>query len=325
MRWPAEWEPHEAVWIGFPGNPTEWPVGLDRARAEVAAFANLVSDDGAGEQVHLVCRDQRDAARARALVAAEVDIIIEPFGDIWLRDTGPTITSDEGGLIANQFGFNGWGAKFEMPGDQDIGLRLSSRQVIRLIVHDWVLEGGAIDGNGNGAILTTEQCILNANRNRALDSADILEKLQFSLATDEVIWLRDGMVNDHTDGHVDNLARFVDQNTVAVPQSEMPDDPNIDRFEHAADQILKADFNLIRLPSVGRYDIDGEIAPASYMNFYIGNTVIAVPQYGAAQDQQAVDAIAKLFPSHKVEGLFSTALLRGGGSFHCISQQIPKL
>ncbi|MEH6756337.1 MAG: agmatine deiminase family protein [Parasphingorhabdus sp.] len=324
VRWPAEWEPHEAVWIGFPGNVEEWPDGLAEAQQEVAAFVNAICDNGDGERVILVCRDQKDADRANSLADDLVEVIIEPFGDIWLRDTGPIITVDGDGRHANDFGFNGWGRKFEMPGDQDIGSRLAQPWNLPVHGHDWVLEGGAIDGDGAGNLLTTEQCVLNSNRNEGITHKRVEANLNEALSIDNICWLGDGLKADHTDGHVDNLARFVGTGIVAIPEADDSEDPNIDIFEDAAKRAVAAGLNVVRIPSAGKYLIDGAIAPASYMNFYIGNTVVAVPQYGAENDDSAIRKIAFLFPKHKVVGLSSVALLRGGGSFHCISQQIPK-
>ncbi|QJB67922.1 agmatine deiminase family protein [Parasphingorhabdus halotolerans] len=323
MRWPAEWEPHEAVFIGFPGNPAEWPVGLDEAQREVAAFADAVCDDGRGERVVLVCRDQGDANAATALVSKSVSVIVEPFGDIWLRDTGPIVTIDNDDRIANDFRFNGWGGKFEMAGDEDIAPRLAAYFELPVYAHDWILEGGAIDGDGAGAIITTEQCVLNPNRNSAFAKELAEVKFGEALGTDNIIWLGEGLVADHTDGHVDNLARFVAPGLVAIPQSDQKNDPNNPIFEDAASRATECGLIIVRLPSVGRYELDGAIAPASYMNFYIGNEAVLVPQYGAPNDARAVEEIAVLFPEHRVVGLPSMALLRGGGSFHCISQQIP--
>lgn len=325
MRWPAEWELHEAVWIGFPGNAEEWPEQLAEAQREVAAFANAICDDGKGEQVMLVCRDQSNADRAVPLVHNQVDILIEPFGDIWLRDTGPIITVDGNDRQAHDFDFNGWGRKFEMMGDQDIARRLVVPTEMSMISHGWVLEGGAIDGDGAGNLVTTEQCVLNPNRNSDLSKDQASRNLEQALNIEKICWLGDGLMADHTDGHVDNLARFVGEAKVAIPESRDVDDPNGTLFDDAADCALSSGLNLVRVPSVGRYEIDGNVAPASYMNFYIGNTVVAVPQYGARLDGAAVEAIAELFPERKVMGLVSKALLRGGGSFHCISQQIPQL
>jgi agmatine deiminase len=323
MRWPAEWEPHHAVWIGFPGDPAEWPESRAAAQQEVASFADAVADDGAGESVILVCRDAADAAIARALVGPDVTIVTEPFGDIWLRDTAPIFTTSADGLAGQDFRFNGWGGKYAMAGDQDIGQRLAQHFDLAVSEQAWILEGGAIDGDGTGRIVTTEQCVLNGNRNGGLTREQAAMRLREALAVEDICWLGDGLVADHTDGHVDNLARFVARAKVAVPQADSTDDPNADIFENAVLRVQTAGLKVVRLPSAGLYKIDGEIAPASYMNFYIGNSVVAVPQYGAENDARAVDEIAALFPDRKVIGLSSQALLRGGGSFHCISQQIP--
>lgn len=325
MRWPAEWEPHQAVWIGFPGDPAEWPVGRETAQREVAAFANAIADDGAGETVVLVCRNSADQDIARALVQPCVEIVVEPFGDIWLRDSAPVFVVGQKGLDGRNFRFNGWGGKYEMAGDQDIGQRLATRFNLPVSDQDWILEGGAIDGDGAGRLITTMQCVLNPNRNDGLGKEQVAGRLRDALAVQDICWLGDGLAADHTDGHVDNLARFVAPNTVAIPQADTADDPNAQIFEDAAAQAASSGLQIVRLPSAGRYEVDGDIAPASYMNFYIGNSIVAVPQYGAANDAKAVDEIAALFPDHKVVGLLSQALLRGGGSFHCISQQIPRI
>jgi len=323
MGWPAEWEPHEAVWIGFPGDPAEWPTGLSDTQKEVAAFANAVCDGGVGEQVLLVCRDDADANVAAQLVDRNVSIIVEPFGDIWLRDTGPIVTMNGGSRIANLFHFNGWGGKFDMMGDRDIGTRLAASNKLKIANHDWVLEGGAIEGDGKGSLLTTEQCVLNANRNEDLRKSEFDNRMRLALDVRQVVWLGDGLLNDHTDGHVDNLARFIAPDLVAVPRTDDPDDPNLAVYEDAAGRLERAGLNVVRLPSVGQYLLDGKIAPASYMNFYVGNSVVAVPQYEASNDSKALEDIREFFPDRKIAGLSSKALLQGGGSFHCISQQIP--
>ncbi|MEO9600470.1 agmatine deiminase family protein [Parasphingorhabdus sp.] len=325
MRWPAEWEPHQAVWIGFPGDPAEWPVGLQAAQQEVADFANAVADDGAGEAVILVCRSAEDADVARALIPPCISPIVEPFGDIWLRDTAPIFTTSPSGLCGQNFGFNGWGGKYAMAGDQDVGERLAKHFTLPINDHDWILEGGAIDGDGSGRLVTTAQCVLNSNRNDGFTAEQAAVRLRDALAAQDICWLGDGLIADHTDGHVDNLARFVAPDTVAIPRTETADDPNAEIFEDAARMAQASGLRVVRLPSVGRYEMDGDVAPASYMNFYIGNRVIVVPQYGAANDANAVGEIAALFPNHKAIGLSSRSLLRGGGSFHCISQQIPAL
>lgn len=323
-RWPAEWEPHQAVWIGFPGDPEEWPIGLEAAQREVAAFANAVSDRGAGETVVLVCRNRADAKVAQELAEPSIVVVAESFGDIWLRDTAPIFSIDSTGLRGQNFGFNGWGGKYQMSGDQDVGQRLAKRFDLPIEDHSWILEGGAIDGDGAGRLITTEQCVLNANRNDGLTKELVDERLCEAFGKQDICWLGDGLIADHTDGHVDNLARFVAPGRVAIPKSDIQDDPNLGIFEDAARCAQASGLNVVRLPSAGLYKIDGDVAPASYMNFYIGNVAVIVPQYGAENDAEAVAQIAALFPDRKVIGLSSQALLRGGGSFHCISQQIPR-
>ena len=320
---PPEWAPHAAVWIGFPSHPDLWEDDLDPARAEVAAFARAVHADGRGEQVLLVAADAEAAAAAKRL-APFATVVVEPFGDIWLRDTGPIV----GGAIegkgghARLFVFNGWGGKYDLPGDDTIGQRLARRRGFHPVAHDWVLEGGAIDGDGTGTVVTTAQCLLNPNRNPGLSQAAIEERLREDLGYDRVVWLGEGLLNDHTDGHVDNLARFVAPGVVAIPQAA-DNDPNWQVYQHAKRAALAADLTVVGIPSPGRVLRDEEIVPASYMNFYVGNAAVVVPLYGAANDTAAVAAIGALFPGREAIGLRADAILTGGGSFHCISQQIP--
>lgn len=324
-RMPAEWALHDWLWIGFPGAPAEWPEGLAKAQAQVVAFARAVHADGRGEAVRLVTRTEADAATARSLLGADtgVSVIVEPFGDIWLRDTGPIgIASGRDRALAG-FGFNGWGGKFDMPGDQDIGARLAAGTGLPFYQHPWVCEGGALDTDGTGLFVSTEQCLLNANRNPSLDRRQILTLLTGGLGLSDMLWLGDGLVNDHTDGHVDNLARFVAPGVLAVPKATTTDDPNDLIYANAAARALAHGLEVVRLPSAGRYLIEGEVAPASYMNFLIANATVVVPQYNAPNDSAAVEALAALFPGRDVIGVPSFALLRGGGSFHCCSQQMP--
>jgi len=316
---PAEWAPHAAVWIGFPSHADLWQEDLESAREEVAAFARAVHAGGKGEKVLLVAADEEAAEAARALAGDVAQVVVEPFGDIWLRDTAAIVTGDGN---ARDFRFNGWGGKYDLPGDDDIGLRLAARRNIETRSCDWILEGGAIDGDGTGLVVTTEQCLLNPNRNPGLSRADIEARLAEDLGYTEVIWLGDGLMHDHTDGHVDNLARFVAPGRLVIPEPD-DNDPNWLVYQNAARDAARHDVEIVRIPSPGRVLRDDEIIPASYMNFYIGNAAVVVPQYGAANDGPAVAAIQALFPDRHVVGLRADAILTGGGSFHCISQQIP--
>jgi agmatine deiminase len=316
-----EWAPHQAVWIGFPSAADLWEADLGPAQAEVAAFAEAVYADGAGEEIWLVAADEAAAAEARRL-APFANVILQPFGDIWLRDTGAIVLGSGAGRRAQGFGFNGWGGKYDLPGDDSIGERLAAGASLPYAKSDWILEGGAIEGDGTGLFLTTEQCLLNANRNPHLDKEAIEQRLGRDLGAVRVVWLGEGLVNDHTDGHVDNLARFVAPGRIAIPEA-VADDPNAAAYADAAEALLDADLEVVAIPSPGLVERDGEIIPASYMNFYIGNASVVVPQYGAANDTAAVEAIQALFPDRRAIGLRADHILTGGGSFHCISQQVP--
>lgn len=318
LRPPPEWAHHKAVWIGFPSHAELWQEDLDEARAEVAAFAKAVHADGRGEKVLLVAADA-EAGVAATRLAPFAEVVVERFGDIWLRDTAVILTGDG---TARDFAFNGWGGKYDLPGDDDIGARLARRAKKSIVPCDWVLEGGALDGDGTGLVVTTEQCVLNPNRNGHIGKAEIEERLQRDLGYDRVLWLGDGLLNDHTDGHVDNLARFVGEGRLAIPVAA-DNDPNWQVYQQAAARAEAFGLALVPIPSPGRVIRDDEIVPASYMNFYIGNASVVVPLYGAANDQAAVQAIQAIFPQHEVVGLRADAILTGGGSFHCISQQIP--
>jgi agmatine deiminase len=316
-----EWAPHEAVWIGFPSDPQLWLADLKLAEREVAAFAEAVHAGGRGEQVWLVAAHDGAAESARRL-APFAEVIVEPFGDIWLRDTGPVVLGTGRERVALGFGFNGWGGKYELEGDQDIGERLTRRASLPFSRADWILEGGAIEGDGSGTVLTTEQCLLNSNRN-ASSREETEQRLLDDLGFERVVWFGSGLMNDHTDGHVDNLARFVAPGRVAIPTAAK-DDPNEAVYKNAVRRLGDAHLDIVTLPSPGRItDEDGDVMPASYMNFYVGNAVVVVPQYGAPNDQAAVDVVQALFPDHIAIGLRADHILTGGGSFHCISQQVP--
>jgi agmatine deiminase len=320
---PPEWSPQARLWIGFPGDPVEWPAALSAAQVQAAAFADAVA--GHGEAVTLLARDAADLARARGLVAPAVSVVHMPFGDIWLRDTGPLgIVGPEGDARALvDFEFNGWGGKYAMPGDEDIGARLAATTGLPCRHVPMVFEGGAVDTDGTGLFVTTEQCLLNPNRNPALDRRQIETLLAGAFGLSAMLWLGDGLRNDHTDGHVDNLARFVAPGVLAVPQASTADDPNAAIYADAAARARAFGLEVVPMPSVGRYEIDGAIVPASYMNFCITNGAVIVPQYGAPNDAAALAALAPFFPGRALVGLPSDAILRGGGSFHCMSQQLP--
>jgi agmatine deiminase len=322
MRMPPEWHRQEWLWIGFPHIAEEWGGVIDRAQEQIAAFASAVADSG--QEVRLIVRDAANAARAERLVSAAVTLEQRVYGDVWLRDTGPLVVRDHAGQRqARLFGFNGWGGKYLMPGDEAIGADLAQSAGLAAQRCDWVLEGGALDGDGTGLVATTEQCLLNPNRNPTLDRAALEAGLHRDLGFDRVLWLGDGLINDHTDGHVDNLARFVGPNRLAVPRATGPDDPNAAIYADAAARARDFGVEVIEVPSPGRIEEGGMIQPASYMNFVIASDVVIVPVFGSVHDADGVAAIAELFPRRATIGLMADAVLAGGGGFHCSSQQMP--
>ncbi len=318
-----EWAPHAAVWIGFPSHPDLWLEDLDPARAEVVAFARAVHAGGKGERVILVATDETSAAAAREMAGDAAEVIVEAFGDIWLRDSAPIIVGTGAARQAIDFGFNWWGGKYELPGDESIGARLAARSGFPTRTAPWVFEGGAIDSDGTGLAVTTEQCLLNPNRNPDLDRNAIEGYLQRDLGFSRVLWLGDGLLNDHTDGHVDNLARFVAPNRLAVPRATGPNDPNAAIYADAAARARDAGVDVVEVPSPGLVEWGGMVQPASYMNFVIASDVVIVPVFGTVHDDDGVAAIAELFPGRATIGLMADAVLAGGGGFHCSSQQMP--
>ena len=248
-RQPPEWAPHAWVWIGFPSHADLWEDDLEPARAEVVAFARAVRAEGRGEQVRLVAADAASAARAAALGGDDIAIVQQPFGDIWLRDTGPIIVGPPRAAVS--FGFNGWGGKYDLPGDDSVGLGLAQHAAIPARRADWILEGGAIDADGTGLAVTTEQCLLNPNRNPGLSREAIETRLKDDLGIDRLLWLGEGLLNDHTDGHVDNLARFVGPGRIAIPVSAGGDDPNAAVYADAKARAEAFGLEVVPIPSPG--------------------------------------------------------------------------
>jgi agmatine deiminase len=322
---PPEWAPHDSVWIGFPSAADLWLDDLDGAQAEVAAFARAVHADGKGERVDLVCANADAAAHATNLCGDFAQIITAPFFDIWLRDTGPIIVRDGDATMALDYQGNGWGGKYPSPLDDDLARVLCDGAGLKRVPRDWVLEGGAIDVDGAGLCVTTGQCLLNPNRNPGLARRDIEDRLTADLGLNETLWLGVGLVNDHTDGHVDNLARFVAPGVLALPEAFGDDDPNAAVFADAVDRATRWPVEIVLIPSAGLHRANDDIIPASHMNFYIGNACVVVPTYGGPSDDAAVAAIAACFPGRETIGLPANHILTGGGSFHCISQQVPQL
>lgn len=309
---PPEWAPQDWLWIGFPHLAEEWPGWLEPAQVQMAAFASAVAESG--QPVRLLVRDEANEARAKALVSSKVTLERRVYGDVWLRDTGPLVVREaDGSRSARRFGFNGWGEKYLMPGDCEIGAELARDAGLAITSTAMILEGGAVDGDGTGLAATTEQCLLNPNRNPHLSRQQIEAELAAQLGFTRVLWLGDGLINDHTDGHVDNLARFVAPNRLVVPEATGTNDPNAAIYADAAARAAAAGVDVIRIPSPGRIERDGKVEPASYVNFAITTHLVVVPTFGSPHDAEGVAAIAALFSDRETIGLPGEAVLAGGG------------
>jgi len=320
-RQPAEWMPHAATWTAWPSAPELWEADLGPARAEVAAMVWAIAEH---EPVDLLVATEAAAASAHeALHGASVRFHRLAFGDIWLRDTGPLFMTSSAGPAAAGFRFNGWGDKYLLDGDDTVAAFVAKAAGVPLARHDWVLEGGAIEVDGTGLCVTTEACLLNPNRNPGMDRSEVESHLRRDLGLDRVLWLGDGLANDHTDGHVDNLARFVAPGVLALPVAAGSDDPNVEVYDDAYERARDFGLDIVRVPSPGLIEVGGEAVPASYMNWYVANGIVVVPTYGAPNDEAAVGVIGSLFPGRRTVGLRANAILTGGGSFHCITQQQP--
>lgn len=328
---PAEWAPHSAVWTAWPHDPEQWLEGTEAPqRALMAMCAAIVDLDAAGaprgERVELLVRHADDEAAARALLgraAAHVRFHHTTYGDVWLRDTGPIFVTREGELSAARFQFDGWGGKYVMTGDTELAASVLRWAGVRGAAFDFVLEGGAIEVDGVGVLLTTKQCLLGGSRNPGLDAAALEARLRWALGVERIVWLDQGLQNDHTDGHIDTIARFVAPGVVACMEPAAGD-PNKDALDSIIADLRAAKLEVVTTPSPGAVlDASGMLMPASYMNFYIANTTVVVPTYGVPADDAAVAAIAKLFPGRRAVGLDGKSVVVGGGAFHCSTQQQP--
>jgi agmatine deiminase len=339
---PAEWCPHRATWLAWPSHGELWADGLEPARREFEGLCRAIAGeetrrgdagDRPRETLEMLVLDEAGEREAAARLAG-LPIVFHrmPFGDIWLRDTGPVFLRDaRGDLAAARFRFNGWGGKYVLPSDDSVAERIANVVGCRQFAASFVLEGGAVEVDGQGTCLTTRQCLLNRNRNPGATAGEMEHRLIGALGVRKVVWLEEGLAGDHTDGHVDNVARFAAPGVVLCMLPSDPSDPNRTVLERTADALARATdaegrrFEVVTLPSPGRVvDDDGRPVPASYMNFYVCNAAVVVPVYGSKYDARAVDVIAACFPGRRTVGLPARAILTGGGAFHCITQPEPR-
>lgn len=325
LRLPAEWEPHRACWLAFPYLQEEWPIDVLDAQRSIAALCRAIAEAG-NEPVHLLVKNDEVARAARSLIgqSRNVRYVATDYGDCWMRDTAPLFgyTAD-GALGALCFDFNGWGGKYEMPFDADVSAWLTKRLHAKRFESPIVLEGGALESDGRGTLLTTASCVLNGNRNPGLTRAAFEEALSTLVSVNRLLWLDRGLEHDHTDGHIDMLARFVRPDTVVCMRARRGA-PNWEVLRSVERDLGETGLNVIGLPAPSAVAApDGSPLPASYCNFYIANEAVIVPIYDIPEDQPALAELANAFPEREVIGLPARDLLCGGGAFHCVTQAEP--
>jgi agmatine deiminase len=332
---PAEWEPQVAVWLAWPHNRETWP-GEALARVQ-RAYAAWIGALLPGQAVELLVGEAEvESARGR-LAAAGVDparVSLRRIAtcDAWIRDYGPTflVNRARGGLALVDWRFNAWGGKYaELLPDDRIPRRLNEELGMPRFEPGIVLEGGSIEVNGRGSLLTTEQCLLNPNRNPGLGRLELERVLGEQLGVRNVLWLGEGIAGDDTDGHVDDFARFVAPRAVVCAVEPDPQDVNHRPLREARERLARCrdergrPLEVVELPMPGPVVLDGDRLPASYANFYIGNRCVAVPAFGHANDEIALAVLRKCFPGRRVVGIDCRAMVGGLGALHCGSQQQP--
>ncbi len=322
VRTPAEWEPHERTLMGWPCRPELWGETIEQARIDYAAVANAVA---AFEPVTMIANAGPDFIAARAACGQGVEVVKLPLDDSWLRDCGPIyVYADDGRRIAVHFRFNAWGEKFP-PWDRDaeVGRLVAGWLGDEVRSAPLVLEGGSIVTDGEGTLLTTEQCLLNPNRNPSLTREEIEQALRDNLGVDRVLWLGQGLVEDRdTDGHVDLIAAFTRPGHVLL-QTVPEGNPNYEHCEENRARLRAAGVEVTEMALLPYAQVAGETVAASYLNFYICNGAVIVPTAGADTDQAALELIAGAYPGREVVPVPGLVLAYGGGGPHCITQQVP--
>ncbi len=327
-RLPAEWEPHRATWLAWPYDRKTWGEHLEAAEEVLGRAAAALS---AGERVEVLVRDAPTARRAERTLTrwgARASLHHAVYGDLWVRDTGPLFLT--GGRAALCFRWTGWGEKFRLPGDEAAAAAIAERAGYPCEEERLALEGGAVDGDGRGTFLVSRGAVVDPARNPGVTVRDAEGLLVRRLGARAVVWLDGALLNDHTDGHVDTLARFVAPGVVVAAAPAGAQDPNRDELQAVVDQLREArdaegrPLRVEILPSPGAVrGPGGALMPASYANFYVGNATVLVPQFGLPTDRRALDVLGGLFPGRRVVGLDVRALLVEGGAIHCATMQEP--
>ena len=332
---PPEWTAHAATWTSWPFDDALWEGQLEAVRAE---FAALVSTVARFEPVVLNVRGEAVEADAKKRLS-ELDAPLDnltfhrvPLNDVWFRDNGPLFIRNAAGKVAlTDWGFNAWGEKYAPWHDDDRAPEAVAKTLsMKRFAVPVVMEGGSLELNAHGVLLTTRSCLLSKQRNPNLSETVLEEVLRANLGVKQVVWLEEGLEGDHTDGHIDTIVRFTDDQTIVCAVAEDEHDANYAPTQRNL-TLLKSlhdhkgqPYNVIELPlPKKRRDFAGVRLAPSYANFYIGNGFVVAPQYGDENDARALEILTPLFPGREVIGLSSWALITGGGSFHCVTQQQP--
>lgn len=332
LRLPAEWEPQDAVMIAWPHELTDWNYMLDEVRS---CYVNIAKAIAKHSRLIIVAPDCAATKEALAEInEAQVDYIEIDTNDTWARDFGAILTVDSNGnIIVNDFKFNGWGLKFAANLDNLVTRKMWEKGIWPGHYNNclgFVLEGGSIESDGNGTILTTSECLLSPNRNGDLSQKEIEQKLCETFGADRVLWLDHGaLAGDDTDSHIDTLARLAPENTILYVGCDNPEDEHYEELKKMEEQILSLKrndglpYNCIALPLPDAiYDEDGERLPATYANFLILNKAILMPIYGQKRkDELAMQMMKIVFPEHKIIGIDCNALIKQHGSLHCVTMQ----
>ena len=324
-RMPAEWEKHQATWLSWPKDPNTFPGDL-LPKVE-SAYAAMVKALEPGEEVRILVDDERAEERVRELLGRGERVSFHRLKtvDVWVRDYGPTYVRGEDVALV-KWRFNAWGNKYEdLLADDAAGEAMAERSGLKVFRPGVVLEGGSIDVDGAGYLLTTEQCLLNPNRNPALGKQELEALLRGTLGVKEIVWLRKGIEGDDTDGHVDDIARFVGPRDLALAYEGNASDPNhLPLGENLELLERRGDLGVHRIPMPPRIDFQDGRLPASHLNFYVGNAVVLVPTFGGDSDREALSSIEGLFGDRGVVGIDCRALVHGLGTLHCVTQQVPE-
>ncbi len=331
---PAEWENHDAIWLAWPYDPTTFP---NRVESVEATYVQIVKEIHEGEEVNLFVIDEPTKQKAiRMFKEANIDLArihfyVSDYADVWFRDYGPVFVKNQNHELAMiHWDFNSWGEKYEeLLRDGKIPSVINQKMRIPRFEPGIVLEGGSIEVNGKGTVLTTEQCLLNKNRNPSLTKKEIEGSLKDYLGATKVVWLKNGIMGDDTDGHIDDLARFVNPTTIVCAYQEDQNDIDYDALKENYDILCQSvdqdgkKLKIVKLPMPKVISDEDERLPASYTNFYIGNQKVLAPVFDHKNDRKALNILQELFPTRKVVGIRCVDLVYGFGTIHCISQQQP--